>query len=104
MAAPRTGDVMRRVRVFGQMLLLAAALALPACGSPSPTGANVAGNWSGSLTFTGAPALPLTMVLSQTSATVTGTFSVTLGGDLVLGNVSGTTTSNSFSGTLSIVQ
>jgi hypothetical protein len=86
------------------MLVLAAALVLPACGSPSPTGANVTGNWTGTITFTGAAPVPFTLSLSQTGSTVNGTFSVTLGGDLALGNVSGTTTADAFSGTFSIVQ
>ena len=96
---------MRRLRVSGQLLVLAAALGLPACGAPSPTGANVAGNWSGTFTFAGSTVpTPYTMALSQTGTTVTGSFSLTLGADVLLGNVSGTTTTSAFSGNLTILQ
>src|SRR5205085_4480431 len=79
------------------------------CGSSSsasaPSTANVAGTWSGTMTFTvstGQAAQAVTMNLTQSGASVSGPWQTTGGTIPKSGNVGGTTTTSSFSGTFTI--
>jgi hypothetical protein len=74
-----------------------------ACSSPSaPSFANVAGTWSGTfqstLATSGSSVVAFVMNLTQAGSSVSGTWALS-GGIVATGTVSGTTTSNRFSGT-----
>jgi hypothetical protein len=88
------------IRVFwlSLALLFSACGSMPTAPTPPPP-ANIAGTWSG--TWEGSNGIYAVLLsLNQTSATVTGAWGVT---DLKwLGNVSGTTDVNTFTGNLTI--
>lgn len=72
----------------------------PSAPTPPPP-ANIAGNWSGTMEASNYQPLAVSMVLSQSGSTVTGTWSAITGTSRIAGNVTGTTDSYSFTGTLS---
>lgn len=87
-----------------------------ACGSSSsdsssaPTLAKVAGTWTGTIQFThvsnGSPVQAVqnvSFVLTENGSTVTGTWATSTGTVAKQGNVNGTVTASSFSGTFSFV-
>lgn len=93
--------MLKRVSVF---LVLLTGLACHGS-TTAPTPANVAGTWSGTMSFTdsiGQFAQTVTMNLTQSGATVSGTWQ-TSGGRLPKnGTIGGTTTTSSFSGTFTV--
>lgn len=84
-----------------------------ACGSSSssaPTLANVAGTWSGTISFThisnGSPVQAVqnvSMTLTQSGSAVSGSYLTSTGTVSKQGNVNGTVTATSFSGTFSFL-
>jgi hypothetical protein len=87
-----------------QPLVLVAVLAAAGCGGgpnePSTTYAQIGGTWSGHLQSANWAAAPISVTLSQTDGSVTGTW-VSSSFDWN-GTVTGTVTKTSFSGTFTI--
>jgi hypothetical protein len=91
-----------------RLLFVVVALVVPACsGNPNSPGnatgnafAQVAGNWTGNLQSSNFPTIAITLQLSQTSGTVTGTWA-SAATDWN-GTVSGTATATNFTSTFTI--
>jgi len=97
----------RRFHMKATVLVLVVASLVCACGSsPSapatPSLANIAGNWSGTQTSPSQATGGFRMSLVQSDATVSGTWFFSSSDGNASGAVSGTTTTNSFSGTMTL--
>lgn len=69
---------------------------------PPPPPASISGSWSGTLESTTYAPLAVFMTLSQTSATVTGTWAAQSGTAGLAGNINGTVDATSFTGTITL--
>lgn len=92
------------------VLIIAAAGACGSSSSSAPKFANVAGTWSGTIQFThvsnGSPVQAVqdvSLVLTEDGSAVTGTWQTSTGTVSKSGNVNGTVTASSFSGTFSFL-
>lgn len=67
---------------------------------PPPPPVQVAGQWSGTMETSNYIALPVFVTLSQSGATVTGTWASQTGSAAIAGNISGTVDQSTFTGTI----
>ena len=69
---------------------------------PPPPPANIAGTWSGTLESSNYVPLAVFVTISQTSATVSGTWGAQTGTSGIAGNITGTVDPSSFTGTMTL--
>jgi hypothetical protein len=74
----------------------------PTAPSPPPPPAQISGAWSGTLESTTYAPLAVFLTLSQTSATVSGTWAAQSGTAGLAGNINGTVDSATFTGTITL--
>lgn len=97
-------------RAVASFILVAAVAACGSSVSSAPSYAKLAGTWSGTIQFThmsnGSPVQAVqdvSFVLAQSGGTITGTWQTSTGTVSKQGNVNGTVTATSFSGTFSFL-